>query len=61
MTSKAFVRTTRPSFYALDLKHTHIHMHTREIAALAGRSSREELDRTGTLLVNPTTATPTVG
>ena len=34
---------------------------TREITLLVGSSSREELNRTCTLLDNPTTATPTVG
>ena len=35
--------------------------YTRKSIRLTGRSSVEELKRTGKLLVNPTTATPTVG
>ena len=34
---------------------------TRGITSPTGGSSREELNRIGTLLVNPTTATPPVG
>ena len=59
MTSKAFVRTSRPSFYALVLKqYVLVKLLDQWITS---SSSLEDLNWTGTLLVNPTTATPTVG
>ena len=59
---KAFVRTTRPGFYALlivvVLKHVLVKLLDQRLTA---SSSLQELNRAGTLLVNPTTATLTVG
>ena len=57
MTWKAFVRTTRPSFYALVLKYDVL----VKITSLTGSFSHEELNRPGTFWRNHTTATPTVG
>ena len=56
MTWKAFVRATRPTFPCPSLSTSC----TRKIVELTGSSSLEELNRTGTLLVNTTTATPTL-
>ena len=53
MTWKAFVRTTRPSFYALVLKQYEFN---REHTSIIGSSSHEELNRPGTFWPNPTTA-----
>ena len=50
MTSKAFVRTTRPNFHALSAKK----QCTREISSMTGNSSHEELNRPGTLWHNHT-------
>ena len=57
MTSKAFGRTTRPSFYAFVQKYNVLVKFT----SLTGSSSHEEFNRPGTFWRNPTTATPTVG
>ena len=58
MTSKAFVRANPANhLYALVLKQKALVKILRPIVS----SSLEELNRTGALLDNPTTATPTVG
>ena len=57
MTSKAFVRTTRPSFRALVLKPSMLMQLLDFMTDSYCSSSLEELNRTGILLVNPTTAT----
>ena len=56
MTSKAFVRTARPSFYALLSPQS---TRTREITSLTSSSSHEKLNRPETVWRNPTTATRT--
>ena len=58
MALKAFVRTTRPSFYALQVV---LKQYTREITSITGSSSHEALNWPGTFRRNHTTATTTVG
>ena len=57
MIPKAFVRATRPSFYALVLKS----IYTHEITRPTGGLSHEELNRAGIPFFGTKSATPTVG